>query len=129
MYVLSFGPRPSYHGMPFWYRPPYAWLMELPGFQNVPRTPARFAMLAQLCLAAAAALAVVRIRERLSPRIAAGVVGAAIAVAVADGWIPRAAAGRVARTLRLARNAERRSGRGAAGGRHGRRHRCALSID
>jgi hypothetical protein len=86
MYVLSFGPLPSFHGSPFWYRAPYAWLMALPGFSSV-RAPARFAMLAQLCLAATAALAVVRIRERLSPRIAAGVVGVAIAVAVADGWI------------------------------------------
>jgi hypothetical protein len=86
MYVLSLGPEPSFFGAPFWYRPPYAWLMELPGFSKV-RSPARFAMLAQLCLAAAAALALNRMRERLPQRLAAAAVMVALAGAIADGWI------------------------------------------
>jgi hypothetical protein len=86
MSVLSLGPEPSFFGARFWYRPPYAWLMELPGFPNV-RAPARFAMLAQLCLAAAAAVALVGIRERLPRRLAATVAIVALAGAIADGWI------------------------------------------
>ena len=86
MYILSFGPQPSFHGTPFWYRAPYAWLLELPGFSNV-RAPARFAMLAQLCLAAAAAVALVRVRDWLPRPVAAAVTVAAIAGVLADGWI------------------------------------------
>jgi hypothetical protein len=86
MYILSFGPRPSFLGAPFWYKPPYAWLMELPGFSNV-RAPARFAMLAEVCLAAAAALAFVRIRDSLPRRFAVATAIVALCGAVADGWI------------------------------------------
>jgi len=86
MYVLSFGPQPEFFGAPFWYRPPYAWLMELPGFQTV-RAPARFAMLGQLCLAVAAAIALARLRDRLPGRLALAVAIAAIAGVTADGWI------------------------------------------
>jgi hypothetical protein len=86
MYLLSFGPQPSFLGAPFWYRPPYAWLMELPGFSSV-RAPARFAMLAELCLAVAAALAFVRIRDALPRRFAVAAAIVALCGAVADGWI------------------------------------------
>jgi len=86
MYILSLGPQPSLSGSPFWYRAPYAWLMELPGFQNV-RAPARFAMLAQLCLAVAAALAFARIRSRLPRGTAGAVLAAALVGIAADGWI------------------------------------------
>ena len=86
MYILSFGPQPSFHGTPFWYRAPYAWLIELPGFSNV-RAPARFALLAQLCLAAAAALALVKVRDWFPRPLAAAVTVVAIAGALADGWI------------------------------------------
>jgi hypothetical protein len=88
MYVLSFGPLPSFLGAPFWYRPPYAWLMELPGFSNV-RAPARFAMLAEVCLSAAAALAFVRIRDSLPRRFAVAAAIVVLSGAVADGWIRR----------------------------------------
>ena len=86
MYVFSFGPDPTFLGVPFWYKPPYAWLMELPGFSSV-RAPARFAMVAELCLSVAAAIAFVRIRQLLSRRFSTGLVIAALAGAVADGWI------------------------------------------
>ena len=86
MYILSFGPRPSFLGAPFWYEPPYAWLMELPGFSNV-RAPARFAMLAEVCLSAAAALAFVRIRDSVPRRFGAAAAIVALCGAVADGWI------------------------------------------
>ena len=110
MYVLSFGPRPSFHGTPFWYRAPYAWLMELPGFENV-RAPARFAMLAQLCLAAAAALALVKVRDWL-PATTRGRRDRRRDRGRARGRLdPLAAAGEPAGAFRLARIAEWRRGR------------------
>ena len=86
MYAFSFGPDPTFFGTPFWYKPPYAWLMELPGFSTV-RAPARFAMLAELCLSVAAAIALVRVRQRLPRGISTGLAIAVLAGAVADGWI------------------------------------------
>jgi len=86
MYVLSFGPEPSFLGEPFWYKPPYAWLMELPGLSSV-RAPARFAMLAELCLAVAAALAFASIRVLLPRRFAAVAAVIALCGIAADGWI------------------------------------------
>jgi hypothetical protein len=86
MYVFSFGPEPAFLGHPFWYKAPYAWLMELPGFSSV-RAPARFAMLAELCLSVAVAAALVRIRQYLPRRFATGLAIAALVGAIADGWI------------------------------------------
>ena len=86
MYVLSFGPDPTFLGVPFWYKPPFAWLIELPGFSSV-RAPARFAMLAELCLSVAAALAFVRVRDSLPRRFAAAAAIVALCGALADGWI------------------------------------------
>jgi hypothetical protein len=86
MYIFCLGPEPAFLGKPFWYKPPFAWLMELPGYSNV-RAPARFAMLAELCLSVAAAIAFVRIRQRLPRHLASSLAIAALAGAVADGWI------------------------------------------
>jgi hypothetical protein len=86
MYVLSFGPEPAFAGKHFWYKPPYAWLMALPGFSNV-RAPARFAMLAELCVSVAAAIAFDRVRQRLPERVGSSLALAVLAGAVADGWI------------------------------------------
>src|SRR5206468_691144 len=86
MYIFCLGPEPAVLGKPFWYKPPFAWLMELPGYSNV-RAPARFAMLAELCLSVAAAIAFVRIRQRLPRHFASSLAVAALAGAVADGWI------------------------------------------
>jgi hypothetical protein len=86
MYVLSLGPRPTLFGEPIWYSPPFAWLLELPGFSSV-RAPARFALPAVLCLAVAGALAFERIRVRLSERGRAAAAAIAIAGVCADGWI------------------------------------------
>ena len=86
MYAFSFGPEPTLLGVPFWYRPPYAWLLELPGFSNV-RVPARFAMLGVLCLAVAAAIAVARLSALVPPRAARAPVVAVLAIAATDAWI------------------------------------------
>lgn len=65
MYLLCFGPQPRFRGVPFMYRGPYALLMALPGYDSI-RVPARFAMLAALCLSVAAAFAFARLTSRTS---------------------------------------------------------------
>jgi len=86
MYVLALGPEPALFGTSFWYWPPYAWLLEVPGFSNV-RVPGRFAMLATLCLAVAAAIAFERVRQRLPPSRTVAFTALALAAVCADGWI------------------------------------------
>lgn len=86
MYVCSLGPEPTFRGTAFWYKPPYVWLMQLPGYSSI-RVPARFAMLGTLCLAAAAALALTRLTSRLGRRSALVAGIGLCAVAMADGWI------------------------------------------
>lgn len=56
MWVVAFGPTIRFFGEPVFYKAPYAWLMVLPGFSDAFRAPARFAMLAALTLAVAAAI-------------------------------------------------------------------------
>jgi hypothetical protein len=85
LYVLSFGPAPHARGKQVMYKAPYAWLMVLPGFDAI-RVPARFAMLAVLCLAVLVALAFVRWSPVLGnwrrPIWIVLIVGL-----VADGWL------------------------------------------
>jgi MFS family permease len=50
MWLLSLGPAPTFLDRPIIYDAPYAWLMLLPGVEGI-RVPARFWMLAALCLA------------------------------------------------------------------------------
>jgi hypothetical protein len=85
MFVCSFGPQPTWRGQQILYQPPYAWLMHLPIFSDEIRVPARFAMLAMLTLAAAAALAFDRLALQRSAR---RVLGPALMLGIlADGWI------------------------------------------
>jgi hypothetical protein len=86
MYVCSFGPEPSFDGFVFWYKPPYSWLMALPGYSSV-RVPSRFALLGTLCLAAAAALALARLTRALPPRPAFAAGLACCGLALADLWV------------------------------------------
>jgi hypothetical protein len=85
LFVCSLGPKPTFLGTQFLYKPPYEWLMSLPGFDGGVRAPARFAMPAILALSVAAALAFDRLRL---PKPWRRTVAAAImAGIVADGWI------------------------------------------
>jgi len=85
MFVLALGPVAHAFDVRFMDKAPYFWLMQLPGGSAV-RVPARFAMLAALCLAQAAAIGF----ARLTPRGAAPWLAAAVSIAVlADGWVPR----------------------------------------
>ena len=66
MWVMSLGPSPTLLNEPVLYKAPYAWLMLLPGADGI-RVPARFWMLAALCLAIAAGLAVAYLTSRRTP--------------------------------------------------------------
>jgi hypothetical protein len=86
MYLLCFGPTPRFLGEPFMYRAPYSWLMELPGYDAV-RVPARFAMLAALCLSVVAALAFARLTRRARWFIRAPLAAMVVAGVLVDSWI------------------------------------------
>jgi hypothetical protein len=88
MYLLCFGPQPRFLGVPFMYRAPYSWLMALPGYDAV-RVPARFAMLAALCLSIAAALAFVRLTSRARWSSRATLAGIVVAGVLIDSWISK----------------------------------------
>jgi hypothetical protein len=80
MTLLSMGPADRWIAA-LWH--PYSWLAWLPGYSGL-RVPARFFMLAMLCLAVAAGLAFDAIRERLPKGFAAAVfVGLAFDGAIA----------------------------------------------
>ena len=86
MYLLCFGPLPRFLGEPFMYRAPYSWLMMLPGYDTV-RVPARFAMLAALCLSVVAALAFARLTGRARWVIRAPLATMVVAGILVDSWI------------------------------------------
>jgi hypothetical protein len=85
MWVFSFGPAPTLGGVEVFYWGPYRWLMELPGFSGL-RVPARFAMLATLCLSIAVALALARLQARLGRRAGVALVALAGLGILAEGW-------------------------------------------
>jgi hypothetical protein len=86
MYLLCFGPRPQFLGEPFMYHAPYSWLMALPGYDAV-RVPARFAMLAALCLSVVAGLAFARLTRHAGWSIRAPLAAIVIAGILVDSWI------------------------------------------
>jgi len=81
MWVLALGPEPTVMDQRTVSQAPYAWLMQMPGFDGL-RVPARFWMLALACLSLVAALAVHRLQGR-ARRI---VVALACAGLTLDGW-------------------------------------------
>jgi F5/8 type C domain-containing protein len=84
MWLFSLGPEPTLMDRPIIYKAPYAWLMMLPGVEGV-RVPARFWMLAALCLAIAAALALRQLTARW-PRFARAIPVIACVGILADAW-------------------------------------------
>jgi hypothetical protein len=86
MWFLSFGPELRFLNQPVTLPAPYSVLLLLPGFDGI-RVPARFAMLAALCIAAAASVGLARLLARLPKRAAAVVTVAAAIGVLADGWI------------------------------------------
>jgi hypothetical protein len=86
MFACALGPEPALHGQAIWYKPPYAWLINLPGFGAI-RVPARFAMLGELCLAIAAASSFAAYVRSLRPRQATVAAAVCIAALLADSWV------------------------------------------
>jgi hypothetical protein len=84
MWLFSLGPAPTLMNRPFIYKAPYAWLMMLPGVSGV-RVPARFWMLAALCLSVAAGLALRQI-GRAWPRAATALPALACVGLLSDAW-------------------------------------------
>ena len=84
MWLMALGPAPTFLGEPALYKAPYAWLMLVPGVDGI-RVPARFWMLALLCLAVCAGLAVQRL-SGFAPRFRRVLVAAACAGILIDGW-------------------------------------------
>ena len=82
MYFLAMGPEPHFGATQVLYKPPYAWLMYLPGFDSV-RVPARFGLLMILCFSTAAAIAYARLTA-VPSRARLALVSLAV---LAEGWI------------------------------------------
>jgi hypothetical protein len=81
MWVFALGPDPTVFDHRALYQAPYGWLMRLPVFNGL-RVPARFWMMAILCLTVLAALAIDRLRGRARLVVASiAVIGLAL-----DGW-------------------------------------------
>jgi hypothetical protein len=81
MWMFSLGPDPEFFGHRAFYQAPYGWLMRLPGFDGL-RVPARFWMMALVCLSALAAMAI----NRLSGPARRYAVAVAAIGLVLDGW-------------------------------------------
>ena len=84
MWVLALGPSPRFLAMMIWDKAPYWWLMKLPGVASL-RQPSRFGMLAALCLALAAVLALERLLAQEGRRRVLVIAAVAILI-VGDGW-------------------------------------------
>jgi hypothetical protein len=82
--VLALGPVARVFGHRFWYKPPYSWLMELPGF-DAARVPPRFALVEVLCLAVVAAFAITKLWPAATRASLAATMAIAAAI-VLDGW-------------------------------------------
>ena len=84
MWVFSLGPAPTLMNKPLLYKAPYAWLMLVPGVEGV-RVPARFWVLATLCLAVAGALALGYIVERW-PTLRRPLVAVVAVLLLVEAW-------------------------------------------
>ena len=84
MWLFSLGPAPTLMDRPIIYKAPYAWLMMLPGVDGV-RVPARFWMLAVLCLSVGAGLAIRQLGGRW-PRFARALPVVACLGLLSDSW-------------------------------------------
>lgn len=82
MWLLSLGPAPRLGGTSLGVPGPYALLALLPGFDGM-RVPARFWMVAVLCLAVCAAFVIARIETKRTKRLAVAAVTAGLLL---DAW-------------------------------------------
>ena len=84
MWLLALGPTPTLMNEPFLYKAPYSWLMLLPGLEGI-RVPARFWVLATMCLAMGGALAYVKVLERW-PRLSPALPGLVASLILVESW-------------------------------------------
>lgn len=82
--LLALGPLGRVFGRRFWYKPPYAWLISLPGFDSA-RVPALFSAITVLCLAVLAAYSVAYLVSRPT-RKSFTIIAMLAAAIVLDGW-------------------------------------------
>ena len=85
MWIFTWGPFPTIAQQPLIEHAPYNWLRILPGFHGL-RVPARFWILATVCLSAIGGLVVARVVPARS-RYRATVVGLVACGLVADAWL------------------------------------------
>jgi hypothetical protein len=90
-WVMTWGPFPRLLGGDVLYQAPYAWLIQLPGAGGL-RVPARFWMMALLCLVVFMSLAAGAWLRRRQGRAPALLVAAAALALAADGWTTMATA-------------------------------------
>lgn len=84
-WLMSFGPAGRLMGEAWLERPPYWWLMQLPGVAGL-RVPTRFAMVAALPLAIAAALALARLTRSCGARARLAAIAVCVLAVTADSW-------------------------------------------
>jgi hypothetical protein len=84
--ILMLGPEGQVMGHPFWYKAPFAWLVELPGFDAV-RVPARLATIQIMAGAALMALGLAYVSARVGRRSSTLLVLAGSAVVLTEGWV------------------------------------------
>jgi hypothetical protein len=86
MWLLALGPRLRFMDKSIGYDGPYDWVMLIPGGDGL-RVPARFWMVAVLCLAVVAALFVADVLKRRQGRGATLFVALVAVCVLADGWV------------------------------------------
>jgi hypothetical protein len=86
MWLLALGPRLRVMDRSIGYDGPYVWVMLLPGGDGL-RVPARFWMVAILCLSAVMALFLAELFRRRGPGFARIAVPIVAALVLADGWV------------------------------------------
>ena len=83
-WLFTLGPVGTVLGHRFWYKAPFSWVMQLPGFDGA-RVPARFMCVEILCLAVVAAFAFMRLWPASKRGAALSAMAIAAAMAI-DGW-------------------------------------------
>lgn len=83
--LFAMGPIATAFGVRVLDKPPYWWLMTLPGMPSL-RVPTRFAMVLALTLATAAAIAFDRLTATARPALRRGAGAIAILLLVVDSW-------------------------------------------
>lgn len=84
--ILMLGPEGQAMGHRFWYKAPFAWLVELPGYDGV-RVPARMATIQILAGSVLLALLLAHVYRRVSRRTSIVLTLACAALVLVEGWV------------------------------------------